>query len=63
MSNEKFVTIYTAAILGDYSALTIRTAIKTNKLPAQKIGGKFFIKRPDFESWLAAKGRKIQGDA
>ena len=63
MSIEKFVTIYSAAILGDYSALTIRNAIKTNKLPAKKIGGKFFIQRPDFESWLASKGRKIQGDA
>ena len=61
MPNEKFVTIYTAAILGSYSALTIRNAIKTNKLPAKKIGGKFFIQRPDFEAWLATKGRIIKG--
>ena len=64
MSNEQdFLTIYTGAILGDYSVLTVRNAIKTNKIPAEKIDGKFIIKRTDFEVWLAAKGRKIQGDA
>ena len=61
MSNEKFVTIYAAAILGDYSALTIRNAIKTNKLPAEKIDGKFIIKRTDFEAWLVTKSRSIKG--
>lgn len=63
MSNEQFITIYIAAILGDYTPLTIRSAIKTGKLPAEKIDGKFIIKRTDFDVWLESKGRTAKAGA
>ncbi|MDO9267794.1 MAG: hypothetical protein Q7T96_01635 [Methylobacter sp.] len=64
MSNEQdFLTIYTAAVLGGYTVLTIRNAIKTNKLPAEKIDGKFIIQRNDFNVWLESKGRSIKAVA
>lgn len=63
MSQQDFLTIYTAAVLGDYTPLTIRSAIKTSKLPAEKFNGIYRIKRADLIAWLATKGRSIQGGA
>jgi len=63
VSQELFYSIYQAAILSNYTPLTIRTAIKTGKLPAALIENKYHIWHSDFEIWLASKGRTAKAGA